>query len=157
VHRIAILGDTHLPRGKRRLPDACLALLRHAELILHTGDFTSAEVLAELDELAPVRAVHGNADEPSLREQLPARLELEHAGLRIALVHNGGPRLGRHERLRRWFPDADLVAYGHSHQPEVEHVGACWIVNPGSPTDRRRAFAHTMVLVENGMPRLVEL
>lgn len=154
---VAIVGDTHLPRGKRRLPDACVALLRRAELILHTGDFTSVEVLAELEELAPVQAVHGNGDEPALRERLPARLEFEHAGLRIAVVHDGGPRAGRHERLRRWFPKAGLVAYGHSHQPQVERVDGCWIVNPGSPTDRRRAPAHTMAVVEKGKPRLVEV
>ena len=101
-------------------------------------------MLHELEQLAPVGAVHGNADEAELRERLPARLELEHDGLRLGLVHSGGPRAGRHVRLRRWFPEAGLVAYGHSHQPEVERADGCWIVNPGSPTERRRAPAHTM-------------
>jgi putative phosphoesterase len=113
--------------------------------------------LEELARLGPVRAVHGNADEPALRAKLPARLELEHDGIRIALVHSGGPKRDRLERLRRWFPEADLVAYGHSHEPEVARSHDCWIVNPGSPTDRRRAPAHTMVVVEGGTPRLVEL
>ena len=101
--------------------------------------------------------MHGNADEARLRERLPARLELEHDGLRLALVHSGGEREGRHRRLRRWFPEADLVAYGHSHQPEIEQTEGCWIVNPGSPTERRRAAAHTMVVVERGIPRLLEV
>jgi putative phosphoesterase len=101
--------------------------------------------------------VYGNADELAVRVQLPERLELEHGSLRIALVHSGGARPGRHERLRKWFPDADLIAYGHSHEPEVTCSDGAWIVNPGSPTDRRRASAHTMILVENRFPRLVEV
>jgi putative phosphoesterase len=154
---IAIIGDTHLPRGNRRLPDSCLDLLREAELILHTGDLTTLAALEELGRFAPTRAVYGNADDAAVQAKLPARLELEHGGMRLALVHGGGARVGRHERLRKWFPDADLVAYGHSHHPEVARADDCWIVNPGSPTDRRREPAHTMVLVEDGAPRLVEL
>jgi putative phosphoesterase len=101
--------------------------------------------------------VHGNADELAVRERLPARRQLEHEGLRIALVHSGGVRAGRHDRLRRWFPNAGLIAYGHSHEPEVARVGEGWIVNPGSPTERRRAPVHTMVVVEDGTPRLVQV
>ena len=114
-------------------------------------------MLEELQRLGPVRAVHGNVDERSLRATLPARREIDHDGLRIALVHDGGRRKDRLERLRRWFPDADLIAYGHSHQPEVTRSHGCWIVNPGSPTERRRAPAHTMVVVEEGAPRLIEV
>jgi len=124
---------------------------------VHTGDFTSVAVLEELEGLAPVRAVYGNADESSLRAKLAARLEFEHEGVRIGLVHSGGPRRDRHDRLRRWFPDTDLIAYGHSHEPEVTRSQDCWIVNPGSPTDRRRAPGHTMVVVERRTPRLVDL
>jgi putative phosphoesterase len=154
---IALLGDTHLPRGARRLPDACIELLSSAELIVHTGDFTAMSVLQELEQLGTVRAVHGNIDEPGLRAQLPARLVVEHAGLRIGLVHSGGARTGRHERLRSWFPDCDLIAYGHSHQPELARSERTWIVNPGSPTERRRAPSYTMAVVEDGTPRLIEL
>ena len=114
-------------------------------------------MLAELECLAPTRAVHGNVDEPVVQERLPERLELEHDGLRIALVHDGGPRAGRHQRLRAWFPDALLIAYGHSHQPEIARSEDCWIVNPGSPTERRRAPARTMVVVERAIPRLIEV
>ena len=154
---IALLGDTHLPRGRRRLSDECLRLLARAELILHVGDFVAASVLAELRELAPVEAVHGNVDEPGLQALLPERLVVEAGGLRIALVHDGGRRAGREERPRSWFPDAGLVAYGHNHLPEVTHAGGAWTVNPGSPTEPRRAPAPTMVVVHAGRPQLVEL
>jgi putative phosphoesterase len=154
---IAIFGDTHLPRGIRRLPDACVEILRAADLVVHTGDLTALAVLEELERSGPVRAVHGNMDDAAVRELLPARLVVESEGLRIGVVHSGGPRAGREARLRGWFPDCDLVAYGHSHQPEVVRFDDCWIVNPGSPTERRRAPAHTMAVVENGVPSLVEV
>ena len=154
---IAILGDTHLPRGARRLPAACVEILRAAELIVHTGDFTARSVLDDLRELGRVEAVYGNMDELAVREVLPARLVVESEGLRIGVVHSGGPRAGREARLRGWFPDCDLVAYGHSHQPEIASYDGCWIVNPGSPTERRRAPAHTLAVVECGVPRLVEV
>jgi putative phosphoesterase len=101
--------------------------------------------------------VHGNMDEPAVRELLPSSLVVEHDGLRIGVVHSGGPRTGREARLRATFRDCDLIAYGHSHQPEVVSYDGCWIVNPGSPTERRRAPAHTMAVVEHGTPRLVEV
>lgn len=124
---------------------------------MHTGDFTAPAVLEELRGLAPVAAVHGNMDEPPLREALPERLLVEHGGLRIGVVHDAGRSAGRHRRLRSWFPDADVIAYGHTHAPEVsEHAGA-WVVNPGSPTERRRAPAHTIAVVRGGEPTLVTL
>lgn len=154
---IALLGDTHLPRGSRRLPDACVRVLEAADLVLHAGDFTAASVLAALEELAPVHAVRGNMDEPPLREALPERLEVEAEGLRIGLVHDPGPAVGRHERLRRWFPGCALVLYGHTHAPEVALDEGVWIVNAGSPTERRRAPGHTMAIVREGRPELVSL
>jgi putative phosphoesterase len=154
---IALLGDTHLPRGARRLPDACLRLLDAADLILHLGDFTAASVLEDLRELGAVEAVCGNMDDAVLRGELPARRVVEAEGLRLGLVHDPGPRHGRHERLRLAFPDCDIVAYGHTHVPEVGRSDDVWIVSPGSPTERRRAPAHTMVVVAGGRPELVEL
>ncbi len=135
----------------------CVEILRAADLIVHTGDLTALSVLEELQRYGPVRAVHGNMDEPAARELLPARLVVESEGVRIGVVHSGGSRTGREARLRGWFPDCDLVAYGHSHQPEIVSLDGCWIVNPGSPTERRRAPAHTMAVVESGVPRLVEV
>jgi putative phosphoesterase len=155
---LALLGDTHMPRGSRRLPEACVALLRRTSLIVHTGDFTAASVLEELRLLGPpVSAVHGNMDEWPLREVLPARLVVEADGLRVGVVHDAGPAPGRHERLRSWFPGCGLIVYGHSHMPEVAAVGDGWVVNPGSPTERRRAREHTMAVVRDGVPELIGL
>ena len=154
---IAVLGDTHLPRGARRLSDECVQVLEAADLILHVGDFTAVSVLDELRSLAPVAAVYGNVDEPGVREQLPERLVVEVEHLRIGLVHDAGGRTGRHERLRAWFPGCDLVCYGHSHLPELERHRRVWIVNPGSPTDRRRAPTRTMAVVREGEPALIDL
>jgi putative phosphoesterase len=146
---VAVISDTHLPRGARRIPEACLARLRAAELILHAGDVVAESVLDELEELGPpVHAVHGNMDDAALRERLPHTLVVEAGGARIGLVHDPGPRAGREERLARRFPGCDAVVYGHTHQPKVARVGDVWILNPGSPTERRRAPAHTMLVLE---------
>jgi uncharacterized protein len=102
-----------------------------------------------------VHAVRGNMDEPALRSALPERLVVEAEGLRIGLVHDAGLPPGRAERLVRWFPECDVIAYGHSHLPEIGRSGPTWIVNPGSPTERRRAPAHTMVAIRGGVPELV--
>ncbi len=146
-----------MPRGARRLPDDCLRLLEAADLILHTGDFTAASVLDELRELGPVEAVQGNVDDAALRGALPIQRVVEFEGRRIGLVHDPGPRHRRHERLRAAFPGCDVVAYGHTHVPEATASGDVWIVNPGSPTERRRAPTHTMAVIGDGPPELVEL
>jgi putative phosphoesterase len=126
--------------------------------VLHVGDLVAASVLGELRELGPpVAAVHGNMDEVALQEELPARLVVAAEGLCFGLVHSGGTRAGRHRRLRAWFPDCDVVGYGHSHEPEITRCDDVWIVNPGSPTDRRRAPTRTMIVVREGKPELVEL
>ena len=145
---LAIISDTHLPRGRRRLPDACVERLRAADLILHAGDFTAASVLDELRALAPVEAVHGNQDDAALRSSLPEQHVVEVDGVRIGLVHDAGRREGRHERLAAAFPGCDAVAYGHSHIPELARHGEVWILNPGSPTERRRAHHRTLVAIE---------
>jgi putative phosphoesterase len=134
-----------------------VGLLRRAHAIVHTGDFTSLEALRELEQAGPVHAVHGNADEPELKELLPGELVVSLAGLRIGVVHDGGRREGRHERLLARFPGCDVIAYGHSHRPEVARAGGAWMLNPGSPTERRRAPARTVAVIEKGVPRLVEV
>jgi uncharacterized protein len=121
------------------------------------GDFTTAEVLEQLREYAPVEGVHGNMDEPDLKRQLPERTVVEAAGMRIGLVHDAGQREGRHERLRAWFPSCDLIAYGRTHLPEISRLADAWVVNPGSPTERRRAAAHTLIVLERGDPELVQV
>jgi putative phosphoesterase len=144
--RLAIISDTHLPKGARELPAACVDHLRHADLILHAGDFVAAEVLRDLRGLGPpVEAVQGNVDDEALRRLLPSARLVNARGARIAMVHNGGPADGRLRRLRGRFPDADAVIFGHSHIPLHERDPAgCQIFNPGSPTDRRRQPTHTM-------------
>ncbi len=134
-----------------------MRVLEAAELIVHTGDFTAASVLDELRGYGPVAAVHGNVDEPGLRGVLPERAVIEHEGLAIGIVHDAGPRAGRYERLLGWFPGCNLVAYGHTHAPEVALSEGAWIVNPGSPTERRRAPARTLAVVRERRPELVTL
>ena len=135
-----------MPRGGRRLPEPCLGRLRAADLILHAGDVVAAEVLAELEALGPpVRAVHGNMDDATLRARLPAALVAEAGSVRIGMTHDAGLRAGREERLVGRFPHCAAVVYGHTHQPQVARVGEVWILNPGSPTERRRAPTHTML------------
>jgi putative phosphoesterase len=129
-----------MPRGSRRLPGACLELLREADLIVHAGDFMTAAVLAEIESIGPpVAAVHGNVDDEALRRDLPEERVVEFAGARLGLVHDAGPARGRLGRLRRRFPDAEAVIFGHSHLPLHEREGGFQIFNPGSPTERRRA------------------
>ena len=151
--QLAIVSDTHLPRGSRRVPEACLERLRRSDLILHAGDFTSAACLEELRALGPpLAAVHGNVDDHDVRRELPEEALLEIGGVRVAVVHDAGPKRGRLARMRRRFPDADAVIFGHSHIPLHERDGGFQIFNPGSPTERRRAPSHTMGLarVEGG-------
>jgi putative phosphoesterase len=142
---IAIISDTHLPRGARRLPEACVARLRAADLILHAGDVSTLEVLRELQALGRVVAVHGNVDDAAVRAALPAVAVVEAGGSQLAVIHDSGPAPGRIGRLRRRFPAADAVIFGHSHLPLHERAGDGFqIFNPGSPTERRRAPHHTM-------------
>jgi putative phosphoesterase len=154
---IAVVSDTHLPRGTRALPERCVALLREAAFIVHAGDFTAASLLDELEELAPVAAVHGNMDQPEVRRRLPERAVAEVLGIRIGVVHDAGPASGRHRRLVDLFPACDVVVYGHTHVPEVTRHGGVWIVNPGSPTERRRSPRHTMAVIRDGTPELAEV
>ena len=121
--------------------------LERADLIMHAGDVVTAAVLRELEAYAPVEAVFGNMDEPALQAALPERRVVEVAGARIGLVHIPGPRAGREERLRGWFPVCDAVVYGHTHEPQVEQQAGTWILNPGSPTERRRAPARSMFVL----------
>ncbi len=144
---IAVISDTHMPRGARRLPDSCVARLGTTDLILHAGDVSTATTLAEMERIGPpVLAVHGNVDDDELTRRLPAARIVDADGARIAMVHDAGPRKRRLARMRRRFPDADAVVFGHSHLPLHEREDGFQIFNPGSPTERRRAGAHTMGL-----------
>jgi putative phosphoesterase len=154
--RLAIISDTHMPRGSRALPAACVERLREADAILHAGDFMAVSVLDEISALGPpVHAVHGNVDAPDLKAMLPEQALVDLGGVRIGLVHDAGSRSGRLARLHAIFPDAAAVIFGHSHMPEHEEREGFQIFNPGSPTERRKAPAHTMGMatVEHGRVR----
>jgi putative phosphoesterase len=151
----AVIADTHMPRGSRHLPGACIERLKAADLIVHAGDLTAASVLDELRGYGEVRAVHGNADDSTLRTMLPAQLELELDGVRVMVIHDAGLRDGRLARLRQRFPQSDAVIFGHSHLPLHERDrDGFQIFNPGSPTERRRAPHRTMGLARAESGRL---
>jgi putative phosphoesterase len=146
--RVAVISDTHLPRGGRALPDECVRLLRGADLILHGGDFVSSSVLEDLRALGPpVEAVYGNMDEPALKETLPHEHVVEVEEARIGMIHIPGPRAGREARLAARFEDCSAVVYGHTHVPQVERFQHLWVLNPGSPTERRSAPARSMLVL----------
>ena len=145
--RLAIVSDTHLPRGRRALPDACVERLAAADAILHAGDFMELSVYAGLCELGPpVWAVRGNVDSAELQARLPLARVVSVGGARFGMVHDAGPAERRLARMRTRFPDADVVVFGHSHLPLLQWSddGRFAIFNPGSPTERRRAPFHTM-------------
>jgi putative phosphoesterase len=124
-------------------------LCRAADVILHAGDFVSASFLADLRRLGPpVEGVYGNMDDAAVRAALPEKHVVEFGGARIGMVHVPGPAAGRAPRLRRTFPNCDAIVYGHTHVPEVTLDGSVWLLNPGSPTERRRAPARAMLLLE---------
>ena len=152
---IAIISDTHLPRGARRLPDACVERIAAADLLLHAGDSRQPRGARASSRRSARRWRRSTATStaPSVRRLLPAERVVEAGGARIAMVHDAGPARGRLERLRRTFAErADAVVFGHSHMPLHEEARGFQIFNPGSPTERRRAPAHTMGLahVEDG-------
>lgn len=141
-----VLADTHIPRRAKRLPEALTPYLERADLILHAGDLLEASVLDELSAFgAPVYAVRGNVDGPEV--ELPEELALEFGGVQIAVIHDSGRKEGRRKRLAARFPDARVVVFGHSHVPFLEDDGDLLLLNPGSPTDRRRQPRHSFALL----------
>ncbi len=157
--RIVVLADTHIADGtaRRSLDHRLLRAADDADMVLHAGDVTGPALLAELGGLAPTVAVLGNND-LALRDDLPGSVELELEGVRIAMVHDSGQRARRGERLAEWYPDADLVVFGHSHQPEDElGPGGQRRFNPGSPTQRRRAPWRSYGLLEVADGRIASL
>jgi len=162
--RVVLVGDTHLPRFGRALPAPLTDALRSADRILHVGDHTDSLALDLLEAFAPVDAVAGNNDPPELHERLGVVRIVAIEAIRIGLTHG---HLGRGrttpERAIRAFADADppvgAIAFGHSHIPMIERRDGVWLLNPGSPTDRRRqpAFSFLRFSVEGSdlRPELV--
>jgi putative phosphoesterase len=134
------MSDTHLPRRARALPERLLADLPHADVVVHAGDWVDEATLDLLEQRSRrVIGVYGNNDGPALRARLPevARADLD--GLRLAVVHETGPAQGRERRCVDRFPDTDVLVFGHSHIPwDTTTDTGLRLLNPGSPTDRRR-------------------
>jgi putative phosphoesterase len=147
--RAVVLADTHMRAGRaRRLPAAVYRLFEGADVILHAGDLVDASVLDTLEAIAPTHAVLGNND-LTLCGLLPVVATLDLEGVRVAMVHDSGSSAGRARRLRRRFPNADIVVFGHSHVPvDAEGVEGQRLFNPGSPTERRSQPHRTAGLIE---------
>jgi putative phosphoesterase len=161
--RVVLLSDTHAPRFWKRLPPAVAEHVAGTDLILHAGDVCVPSVLDELAAYAPVRVVQGNNDGPEVVGWgAPETLELDLDGLPVAMVHDAGPKQGRTARLHRRFPQARLVVFGHSHIP-LDETGAfedgsgVRIVNPGSPTDKRRQPSRTLGVLEVEAGQILDL
>jgi uncharacterized protein len=156
--RVVVLSDTHAPRFWKSCPPPVAEQLRRADLILHAGDVCTPAVLNELTAFAPVKVVSGNNDgEDVAAWGALETIEFEAEGLRIGMIHDSGPRTGRLARMRRRFPAADLVVFGHSHIPLDETDGDLRILNPGSPTDKRRQPHGTVLLLDIIGGALVEV
>lgn len=140
-----VLADTHIPRRAHALPEELFSYLRQADLILHAGDLIQPSVLDELSAYGPVRAVAGNVDLPEV--DLPETLEFDFGGAKIAMIHDSGRKEGRRKRLEKRFPEARVIVFGHSHVPFLEDENGLLLLNPGSPTDRRRQPRHTFALL----------
>lgn len=151
--RVVVVSDTHAPRFWKRCPPAVAAHAEGADLLLHAGDVCTPEVLDELSAFAPVRVVLGNNDGADVAAWgAPETLELDLDGLRVGMIHNAGPKDGRLARMRRRFPGCDLVIFGHSHIPLDAADDHLRILNPGSPTDKRRQPYRTLaeLLIADG-------
>jgi uncharacterized protein len=139
--RLLLISDTHLPKRAKRLPDELLAEFRTADVVLHAGDWVDTSTL-DLFESRSRRliGVYGNNDGPELRARLPEVAYAELGGVRFAVVHETGQKEGRERRCAERFPDVDVLVFGHSHIPwdTVAAGGRLRLLNPGSPTDRRR-------------------
>jgi putative phosphoesterase len=154
---VVVLSDTHAPRRWKSCPPAVAGHLRHADVILHAGDVCTADVLEELSAYAPVHAVLGNNDGPDVAAWgAPETLRLDLDGLAVAMIHDSGQAAGRTARMRRRFPDADLVVFGHSHIPMDLEGDGVRVFNPGSPTDRRRQPHGTIGVLDIADGRLRE-
>ncbi|MGI8614303.1 MAG: metallophosphoesterase family protein [Nocardioidaceae bacterium] len=138
--RLVLTADTHVPKRARDLPAALWSAIDSADVVVHAGDWVDAALLDAIETRSRrLVAVHGNNDGPALRERLPEVARTELAGLRLAVVHETGAAAGRERRAAERFPQVDVLVFGHSHIPwdTVTSTGIR-LLNPGSPTDRRR-------------------
>ncbi|MGW6914302.1 metallophosphoesterase family protein [Kitasatospora sp. NPDC054939] len=138
--RLLLTSDTHVPKRARSLPPALLDAIDEADVVFHAGDWIDIATLRLFRaRAARLVAVHGNNDGPALRAELPEIARVELQGVRFAVVHETGPARGRELRCASRFPDADVLVFGHSHIPwDSLAPNGLRLLNPGSPTDRRR-------------------
>ncbi len=157
--RLTIMADTHVPRRARDLPAALWSAVDAADLVVHAGDWVAATLLEALQERSSrLLAVYGNNDGPALRARLPEVATADVDGLRLAVVHETGPAAGRERRCAARFPDVDVLVFGHSHIPwDTTAPGGLRLLNPGSPTDRRRQPHATFLTAELAAGRLTEV
>lgn len=152
--RLLLISDTHLPVRAKKLPAAVWDAVDEADVVIHAGDWVNVELLDELTERANrLIGCWGNNDGPLLRARLPevARATLD--GLSVAVVHETGTAKGREERCERAYPDVDLLVFGHSHIPwDTTSPRGLRLLNPGSPTDRRRQphCTYQTAVIESG-------
>ncbi len=153
---LLLLADTHVPKRARDLPGAVWDEVARADVVVHAGDWVELDLLDRLEERAArVIGVVGNNDGPALRARLPevARVDLD--GLRLGVVHDTGPSRGRDERMAAAFPDVDVLVFGHSHIPwDTTAASGLRLLNPGSPTDRRRQPACSYLTARTNGRRL---
>ncbi|MET8085562.1 metallophosphoesterase [Micromonospora sp. NPDC005194] len=157
--RLVLTADTHLPKRARDLPGPLWTAIEAADVVLHAGDWVDESLLDAMTARARrLIGVYGNNDGPALRARLPevARVDLD--GLRVAVVHETGPRTGREQRCAARFPDVDLLVFGHSHIPwDSVAPGGLRLLNPGSPTDRRSQPHATYLEAETTQARLTRV
>ena len=148
--RFLVLADTHLPKRAKRLPDAVLAALEQVDGVVHAGDWVDEATLETLLATGrPVIGVAGNNDGPALHARLPEVARATVEGVRLAVVHETGASTGRERRMDEAFPDTDVLVFGHSHIPwDTTTPNGLRLLNPGSPTDRRRQPRCTYALLE---------
>jgi hypothetical protein len=144
---LVLTSDTHVPKRARDLPHALWAAIEAADVVVHAGDWVDAALLDRMEQRARrLLAVYGNNDHGVLRQRLPEVASVELDGLRLAVVHETGDRKGREQRCAARFPDADVLVFGHSHIPwDTTASTGLRLINPGSPTDRRRQPHGTFV------------
>jgi putative phosphoesterase len=148
--RVVVTSDTHIPGRARDLPEPLWSAIDAADVVIHAGDWVSASIVDTVAARARrLVGVYGNNDGPAVRERLPEIARVELAGVRVAVVHETGPASGREARCERMFAESDLLVFGHSHIPwDTVTPRGMRLVNPGSPTDRRRQPFHTYVTLE---------
>ena len=148
--RLLLIADTHVPTRARELPGEVWAAVDEADVVIHAGDWVQVALLDRLEERAGrLIGVWGNNDGPQLRQRLPEVARFDAEGLRIAVVHETGPAAGRERRCAESFSDVDVLVFGHSHIPwDTTAPSGLRLLNPGSPTDRRRQPHATYVTAE---------